>query len=117
MERLVWCLSTESSERIDASIKKAGELAEKVRPNWTKPNTTQTAEAELNLSSLPEWTTELFETSFVGRHAAFLGAMQGDEASFVALLLHNIFTCLLYTSSQSTVCHGVVSPSPSRRPV
>jgi len=92
MERLVWCLSTESSERIDASIKKAGELAEKVRPNWTKPNTTQTAEAELNLSSLPEWTTELFETSFVGRHAAFLGAMQGDEASFVALLLHNIFT-------------------------
>ena len=92
MERLVWCLSTESSERIDASIKKAGELAEKVRPNWTKPNTKQTAEAELSLSSLPEWATELFETSFVGRHAAFLGAMQGDEASFVALLLLNIFT-------------------------
>ena len=79
VERLVWCLSTESSERIDASIKKAGELAEKVRPNWTKPNAKRTAEAELTFSSLPDGPRNFLRHPLFGDTRRFWARCKGTR--------------------------------------
>jgi hypothetical protein len=87
IEPLVWTLSTDGSPRIDKIMQEGTALAERLRPNWRPP----AAEEVATLKSLPEWSVDLFQNSYVGRQAAALGAMEGDEVSFVALLLQAIF--------------------------
>ena len=87
-EPLVWSLIAEGRPRIDKIVRQGSDLAERLRPKW---RTAADGDSAI-LESLPDWAVDLFERCYVGRQAAFLGALEKDEACFAVLFLHAMFT-------------------------
>ena len=86
-ESLFWGLITSKTSRIEEIIKKGNKFAEDLQLKRREASRKEVDSPEF----LPEWSLDLFEPSYVGRQAAFSGAMKGDEVSFMVLFLQSFF--------------------------
>src|SRR5208282_2973997 len=86
-ESLFWGLITSKTSRIESIIKAGNKLAEDLQLKRDEPSRKEVDFPQF----LPEWSMDLFEPSYIGRQAAFSGAMKGDEASFMVLFLQSFF--------------------------